>query len=177
MYKRKYGRMTSSAWLNSELEQSSSFLTVFCGALMTVAYFTVRWLTGTPYRAMLELGIADMMPPVWLFSLLQLFGFFSIGCAVGLVLGWKDCGCTADKYKGALFFVLLAAIELCWYPTLFGGELVFLGLFEAVLTVFLSVCVSVCFFRISGLSGILLSLHSVWLLYLLIFTCAVFFRN
>ena len=177
MYKRKYGRMTSSAWLNSELEQSSSFLTVFCGCAMAVAYFIVRWLTGSPYRMMLELGISDIMPPVWLFSLLQLLGFFSIGCGAGLVLGWRDCNCSVDKYKGCLFFVLLAAVELCWYPTLFGGGLMLLCVLEALLMMFLSICVAVCFFRISGLSGILLSLHSVWLLYLLIFTCAVFFRN
>ena len=169
--------MTSSAWLNSELEQSSSFLTVFCGGIMAVAYFTVRWLTGSPYRKMLELGIADIMPPVWLFSLLQLLGFLSIGCAAGLILGWKDRGCAVDKYKGCLFFVLLAVVELCWYPTLFGGGLMFLCVLEALLMMLLSVCVAVSFFRISGLSGILLSLHSVWVLYLLIFTCAIFFRN
>ena len=29
----------------------------------------------------------------------------------------------------------------------------------------------------AGLSGILLSLHSVWLLYIFVFTCSVFFRN
>ncbi len=177
MYKRKYGRMTSSAWLNSELEQSSCFLTVFCGVLMTVAYFIIRWLTGSPYRKMLELGLAEMMPPVWLFSLLQLLGLLSIGCAAGLVLGWRDKSCAVDKYKGCLFFVLLAAIELCWYPTLFGGGILFLCVIEAVLMLFLSIFVAVCFFRISGLSGILLSLHSVWLLYLLVFTCAVFFKN
>lgn len=177
MYKRKYGKMTSAAWLNTELEQSSLFLTVFVGILATVAYFIIRWLSGSPYRAMLELGIADIMPPVWLFSLLQLLGFLTVGCAAGLVLGWRDAACTVDKYKGCLFFVLMAVIELCWYPTLFGGGLVFLSLLEALAMVFLSICVAVCFFRISGLSGILLSLHSVWLVYILIFTCAVFFRN
>ena len=169
--------MTSAAWLNTELEQSSLFLTVFVGILVTVAYFIIRWLSGSPYRMMLELGIADIMPPVWLFSLLQLLGFLTVGCAAGLVLGWRDASCTVDKYKCCLFFVLMAFIEKCWYPTLFGGGLVFLAVLEALALVFLSICVAVCFFRISGLSGILLSLHSVWLVYILIFTCAVFFRN
>ena len=177
MYKKKYGRMTSAAWLNTELEHSSLFLTVFCGILVAVAYCVIRWVTGSPYRIMLELGIADIMPPVWLFSLLQLLGFLTVGCAAGLVLGWKDAGCAIDKYKGCLFFVLMAVVELCWYPTLFGGGLVFLAVLEALVMVCLAVCVAVCFFRISGLSGILISLHAVWLLYLMIFTCAVFFRN
>lgn len=177
MYKRKYGKMTSAAWLNAELEQSSSFLTVLLGVLMTVAYFVVRWLTGSPYQKMLELGIADMMPPVWFFSLLQLFGFLTVGCAAGLVLGWRTSDCAAEKYKGCLLFVLMAAVELCWYPTLFGGGLLFLCLLEAILMTALCICVTVCFFRISTLAGILLTCHSVWLLYLLIFTCAVFFKN
>ncbi len=177
MYKRKYGRMTSAAWLNAELEQTSLFCTLFCGIILTVANFVIRSVTGSPYRIMLELGIADIMPPVWLFSLLQLLGFLTIGCAAGIVLGWKDTSCAVDKYKGALFFVLMAVIELCWYPTLFGGGLVFLCVLEALLMTCLSLMVVFCFFRISGLSGILLSFHCVWIVYLLIFTCAVFFRN
>lgn len=177
MYKRKYGRMTAAAWFNSELEQTSLFFVLFCGIVLTVAYFVIRSITGNPYRVMLELGIADIMPPVWLFSLLQLLGFLTIGCAAGVVLGWKDTSCAVDKYKGALFFVLMAVIELCWYPTLFGGGLVFLSVLEALLMTCLSLIVTLYFFRISGLSGILQSLHSVWIVYLLIFTCAVFFRN
>lgn len=177
MYRRKYGRMTASAWLNAELEQSSCFLTVFCGALMTVAYFVIRWLTGSPYRKMLELGISDIMLPVWLFSLLQLFGFLTIGCAAGLVLGWRDGSCTVEKYKGCLFFVLFAALELCWYPTLFGGGLMFLCVLEVLLMMLLVMFTMLCFFRVSRFSGTLLLLHSVWVFYLLIFTCAVFFRN
>lgn len=177
MYKKKYGRMTSAAWINDELDQSSLVCTLFCGIVLTVAYFVIRSITGSPYRMMLELGISDIMPPVWLFSLLQMLGFLVIGCAAGLVLGWKDSSCAVEKYRGALFFVLMAVIELCWYPTLFGGGLVFLCVLEAVLMTCLSLMVAYSFFRISGLSGILLSLHSIWIIYLLIFTCAVFFRN
>ena len=177
MYTRKYGRMTCAAWLNDEVGQSSLFCTFFCGIALTVAYFVIRFMAGNPYRIMLELGISDLMPPVWLFSLLQMFGFLIIGCAAGLVLGWRDSSCAVDKYKGALFFVLMAVIELCWYPTLFGGGLVFLCVLEAVIIVCLALIVALHFFRISALSGILLSLHCVWVIYLLIFSCAVFFRN
>ena len=94
--------MTCAAWLNDELEQSSLFCTFFCGIVLTVAYFVIRFMAGNPYRIMLELGISDLMPPVWLLSLLQLMGFLIIGCAAGLVLGWRDAPCAVDKYKGAL---------------------------------------------------------------------------
>ena len=177
MYKKRCGRMTCAAWLNDELEQSSLFCTFFCGIVLTVAYFVIRFMAGSPYRVMLELGISDLMPPVWLLSLLQLMGFLIIGCAAGLVLGWRDVSCAVDKYKGALFFVLMAVIELCWYPTLFGGGLVFLCVLEAVIMTCLALIVVFHFFRVSALSGILLSLHCVWVIYLLIFSCAVFFRN
>lgn len=177
MYKRKYGRMTSSAWLNVELEQSSLFLTVFGGILTAGAFLAVRWHTGAPYRMMLELGIGDLVPPVWLFTLLQLLGFLTVGCAVGLVLGWREKGCAADKYKGCLLCLLTVIAELCWYPCLFGKGMVFLSLLLAITALVLAVSTAVSFFRVSGLSGILLSLHSVWLLYIFVFTCSVFFRN
>ena len=177
MYKRKYGRMTSAAWLNVELEQSSLFLTVLLGVLSAGAFIIVRWNVGAPYRMMLELGIGDLIPPVWWFTLLQLVGFLTVGCAVGLVLGWREKGCAADKYKGCLLGLLTILAELCWYPCLFGRGMVFFALLLAIAALFLAVCTAVCFFRISGLSGILLSLHSVWLIYLLVLTCNVFFRN
>lgn len=177
MYRKKYGKMTFSAWLNAEMDQSSLPLTVFVGILLGVACIAVRIVSGSPYRMMLELGISDLVPPVWLMSALRFLSFVIVGCAAGLVLGYRERGCYAEKYRGCMLFVLLAVVELCWYPTLFAAGLVFFCMLEAVVMLALSICVTVSFMRVSKFSGFILILHNVWLIYLLILSIAVFFRN
>lgn len=177
MYRKKYGKMTFSAWLNAEMEQTSLPIAIVGGILLAAACIAVRMVSGSPYRMMLELGISDLVPPVWLMSALRFLSFVTIGCAAGLVLGYRERGCYTEKYRGCMLFILLAVVELCWYPTLFGAGLVFLCLLEALLMIFLSICVTVSFLRVCKFSGFILILHNIWLIYLLILTFAVFFRN
>ena len=177
MYRKKYGKMTFSAWLNVEMEQTSLPITIFGGVLLAAASIAVRIVSGNPYRVMLELGIADLVPPVWLMTVLRFLSFVTAGCAAGLVLGYRERGCFAEKYRGCMLFILLALLELCWYPTLFVAGLVFLGLVLALLMLCLSICVTISFLRVSKLSGLILILHDVWLTYLVILCFAIFFRN
>lgn len=177
MYRKRYGRMTTLAWMSAEMRQTSLALAVICGCLCVLAYVIVRCASGTPYAVMLQLGIADLVPPVWLMTLLRFLSFAVAGCAAGLVLGWRERGCGAEKYRGCMLFILLTVLELCWYPTLFVSALVFLALLESILMLCLSVCVTVCFLRVSRLSGVILIFHSVWLVFLLVLTFSIFFRN
>ena len=177
MYRKKYGKMTLSAWLNAEMEQTSLPLAIFGGVLFAAAGIAVRIVSGTPYRVMLELGIADLIPPVWLMSFLRLLSFITAGCAAGLVLGYRERGCYAEKYRGGMLFILMAVLELCWYPTLLVAGLVFLGVVVALLMLALSICVTVCFMKVCRFAGGILILHSVWLAYLVTLTFLIFFRN
>lgn len=177
MYRKKYGKMTTLAWMSAEVRQTSLALAVIVGCLCAIAYVTVRGMSGHPYRVMLELGISDLIPPVWLMTALRFLSFLTVGCAAGLVLGWRERGCAAEKYRAGMLFLLLIALELCWYPTLFVSAMVFLAVLESLAIVVLSLLVTVGFFRVSRLSGILLVLHSVWLCYLMVLTFSIFFRN
>ena len=175
MYRKKYGRMTFSAWLNAEMEQTSLALAIFCGILLGVACIVVRVVCGGPHRMILELGISKLVPPAWLMFLARLVAFLAAGCAAGVVLGYRERGRVGEKYKGCMFFVLLAALELCWYPTLFIKGLVLLATVEAMAMVFLAVLTTVSFLRVSRFSGIILIFHTIWVIYLMLLTCAVMF--
>lgn len=177
MYKKKYGKITVNAWLNSEMECSNPFVMVAVGILLTVGGILVRAFVGSPYRTMLELGIADLVPPVWIMTLLWSLSFFTVGSAAGFILAYRLGGCDGEKYKGCMIFVLLAVLELCWYPTLFGANLVFLSVLESILILCLSVAVTFSFYRISKFAGMILFFHDIWLIYMLILNFAVFFRN
>lgn len=176
MHQKKYGKMTVSAWINLELEQSHPFLMLLIGMLLMIASITIRFFVGSPYRVILELGIESILPPVWVLSLLRTLSFLTVGCAAGFVLGHKNKLLCAEKYKGGMFFVLLAVLELLWYPTLFGASFVFLSVIESILILILSITVTVCFCHVSHFAGTILLFHDVWLIYLLILNFAILFH-
>jgi len=89
------------------------------------------------------------------------------------VMSYRLGGCEAEKYKGCLYFVLLTGVELLWYPTLFGAQLVFLSVLEAILILCLSIVVTLYFYRVTKLAGMLFFLHDIWLIYMLIMNFAV----
>ena len=177
MYKKKYGKVTVHAWLNMEMEQSRPAVMILFGMIMVAAGIIVRIAVGSPYMTVMALDIAEILPPIWLMSLLWTLSFLIIGCAAGFVLGYRAGGCEVDKYKGSMLFVLLAVLELCWYPTLFGAGLLFLSVLESILILCFSVGVTFCYYRISKFAGVLFLLHDVWLIYMLILNFAVFFKG
>ena len=176
MHSKKYGKLTVRAWLNLELEQSNPVLMLLVGSVLMLAGIAMRLYVGSPYRVILELGVASLLPPVWLLSLLRTLAFLTVGCAAGFVLGYRERGCSCEKYKGCTFFFLLALLELLWYPTLFGAAFVFLSALESVLILCLAVGVTACFYRVSKFAGMILLLHDVWLIYLLILNFAILFH-
>ncbi|MBQ9798012.1 MAG: tryptophan-rich sensory protein [Clostridia bacterium] len=176
LYQKKYGRMTIGAWLNLEMEQSNPLIMLLLGVGMVAGGILIRFFVGSPHLVILSLNIETMIPPVWLMTLLWTLSFLIVGCAAGFVLGYRARGCEVDKYKGGMLFVLLAVLELCWYPTFFGAGLLFLSVLESILILCLGIGTTLCFYRVSRFSGMLLLLHDLWLIYLLILNFAVFFR-
>ncbi len=176
MYQKKYGRTTLGAWLNLEMEQSNPFCMLLLGFGMLAGGVLIRFFVGSPHMTILSLGLDALLPPVWLMTLLWSFSFLIIGCAAGFVLGYRAPGCEVDKYKGGMLFVLLAVLELCWYPTFFGAGLLFLSVLESILILCLGVGVTFCFYRVSRFAGMLFLLHDLWLIYMLILNFAVFFQ-
>lgn len=157
-----YRRMTLRAWIGRETEQTGTGWMILSGGMTLLAFIAVRTFCGNPYRAILELGISDLIPPVWLFTLLQALAFFTAGCAAGFVLGYRTPGCAAEKYRGCMLFVLAAAVELAWYPVFFSSMMVLAAVLVALLAFLLAILTTVSFFRVSRFSGILFVLHDIW---------------
>lgn len=176
MHKKKYGRVTVNAWINLEMEESNPVLMIASGVFLALLSLLVRFSVGSPYRVIMELGVLNILPPVWLLSFLRTASFLTVGSAAGFILGHKNKGFRLEKYKGGMLFILLALLELTWYPTLFGAGFVFLSALESVLILCLSVAVTGCFYRISKFAGVILLLHDVWLSYLLTLNFAILFH-
>lgn len=175
MYKKKFGRMTVGAWLNSEMERSSPVWMLLCGTLLVLLGIAVRVGVGSPYPTLVALSVGEMVPPAWLMLFLWTLSFFVIGCAFSFVLGYRGREGQVEKYKGGMLFVLLAVLELCWYPTFFRGGYVFFSAMLALLILCLGICVMNCFYRVSKFAGALMLLHNIWLVYGLLLNFTVLF--
>lgn len=176
MHKKKYGKMTVGAWLNSELDRTNCIAVVILGIVFAICGIIVRIWIGSPYRTILELGIAEVSPPAWLMTIVWTVAFFINGCAAGIVLTYKTGGLDSEKYRGCLYLFLLTLLELLWYPTLFGGQLVFISVLESLLILCLSIIITLFFYRVTKFAGMLFLLHDVWLIYMLIMNIAILFQ-
>ena len=177
MHKKKYGKMTVNAWLTMEMERSNPFVMIALGVLLTVTALLVRGWTGSPYGVLLALDIRDLIPSVWIMTLLWSISFLTIGSAGGFVIAYRACGREIEKYKGCMFFILLVVMELLWYPAFFGAQVIFLSVLLAILCLCLAIAVTFFFYRVTKFAGMLLFLHDVWLIYMLILNFAVLFRG
>lgn len=176
MYSKRYGKLTARAWLNREMENAHPFGMLLAGVGCMLGGIILRGCAGSPYPVILELGIGELIPPAWMMAFLWSASFFTIGCAAGFILGYRQAGGAEEKYKGCMLFLLLYAAELCWYPALFAARLVFLSALLCVLILCISIWVTACFYRVAKLAGLLLLLHDVWLIYMVILNFAVLFH-
>ena len=177
MFKKKYGRLTVGAWLSLEMEQSSPVITLLFGVCYFLAGIAVRICVGSPYPVLMALGIGELVPPAWILSFLWSISFFIVGSAFGFLLAYRERGCSGEKYKGGMLFLLLAVLELLWYPTFFCGALVFLSVLESILILCLCVWVTAIAYRVTKFVGMILLLHDVWLIYMLILNFAILFHT
>ena len=176
MHKKQYGKMTVSAWLASEMERSNPFVMLTVGVLPVLAGIPVRIWVGSPYRTILLLGIDDRVPPVWLMMLCWTVALFTVGCAAGFVFAYRACGRREEKYKGCMFFILLAVLEFCWYPAFFGAQMIFLSALLAIACLCVSLAATFSFYRVTKFAGMIFLLHDIWLIYMMILNFAILFQ-
>ena len=146
------------------------------GGLLLAVFFVVRFTSGSPYVVMQRLRLWSCIPPVFLTTFLFTLWFLLIGCAFGLCLGCPGRGREAEKYKGGMLFILLAVLELVWYPCFFVRAEVFLSVLLSILCVALCVGVFLCFRKVSKLCACVMLIHAIWLIYLTIVCFIALFR-
>lgn len=142
--------------------------------LLSVGIF-VRWVCGSPVAVIHMLGVASIVPPVWLMVLLSSASYVAGGVALGSALGWRACARNDKKYQGAMWFCIMASLSYVWYPIFFCSNLFFVSTIVSSLCLFCAICATVCFACVSFLSFWSMILYDIWLLYLMLLNFQVFF--
>lgn len=149
--------------------KSSNGLTyaLVLGALLALCAMGVRFWWGAPYQGMTQMGIREILPPVWLMGLLWSLWYFALGAVLGMVLSTYGHNCI-DAWRGACFFLLMIGVGFLWYPLFFVKQNPLLSLAVLVAVIVLCTVCALQWQRLSVIAGAVLWLHVLWLFYLLI---------
>ena len=150
-------------------EKNSNTLTcaLVFGALLALCGMGVRLWYGAPYAGLTQMGIREIIPPVWLMSLLWTLWYFALGALVGAILCAFGKNCI-NAWRGACFFLLMICIGFLWYPLFFVKHSLVLSLLVLVAVLVLC-CISALYWQTLSLAaGAVLWLHALWLIYMFI---------
>lgn len=148
-----------------------------CAGILLAVSFAVRLSAGSPYEVMHRLHLWSYIPPTFIMMLIISFWYLLMGGVFGLCLGGCCRGREIEKYKGGMLFILLVVLELVWYPCFFVKTEVFFSLLLLLLCFLLCIGVTVCFWKVSGLCGVVMLFHCLWLLYLIAVNVLVLFHT
>ena len=161
--------------VRGELRRIDRGYVFLVSAILLAAGIFTRWISGNPTRTIHTLGLANVVPPVWIMVILFSASYLTGGLALGSALGEKSVCRPERKYQGAMWFCICASLGYAWYPVFFCAELFFCSLVISILCLFCAVCTTVCFAKVSFISFWSMILYDAWLVYLLILNFQIFF--
>ena len=150
----------------------------YVGALMLLLLaILLRFLSGSPYQVWLLLNVRQLLPPLWILSLVDGVFTLAMGFACGLIMASRRKSEQCSKYRGGMFFVLLFSLRFAAYPLLFRGAMLAAAVVFMLLTCLTGAICCKLFFDTHRLSGIVAICFLIWNCYLtmMLFSCILSF--
>jgi tryptophan-rich sensory protein len=144
---------------------------------LTLAGSIVRGVSGSPYQNGMMLRFGSLFPPVWLMGLMWMLWYALLGAALFCVLSdVRNDACTeAIKYRGGMSFLCMLFLGFLWYPVFFSTGRIFLSVLICASVLVLCVVTAWCYRVAFRLTAVLLTIHALFLLWLLILNIAALF--
>ena len=137
------------------------------GAGVALCGMGIRFWCGSPNTGITQMGIRELIPPVWLMSLLWMLWYFLLGAVLGAILYAYGRNCIG-AWRGAFFFLLMIFVGFLWYPLFFVKQQLVLSLLVIVVAAGLCAVCALHWQCLSLGAGVVLWLHLLWMLYMLI---------
>ncbi len=105
------------------MDMKAKLLPVTVGGGITLATaLLTRFLTGSPFWLVHSETVAEVLPPLWLLSLLWMTAYMAVGGAAGYVFSCPVKGSLreAHLWRGSTFLILAVVLSLAWYALLLG---------------------------------------------------------
>lgn len=135
----------------------------------------IRLACPPPHTLYKIFGMASFMPPIWI-SVIAMSAFFFLGGASFFgALSYKYE--SVYKYKGSMFFVIMASLSFAWYPVFFSLNLFFLSLIMCIVACICAYLTASAYARLSSFLGSIMMLCALWLTYLVLLNFICTFKN
>lgn len=151
-----------------------SFLSVICASLFVIIAVIIRGYTGNPYRIINHCDIKDLIPSVWVMTIIWILWFVLLGIAFGSIFSGEKNNNNENKYKCGMLFTTMMALEYAWYPMFFGKGALFLALLICECVLLLSVFCFISFLRINLYYAMIMCGFSLWMIWMVILNFIVF---
>ncbi len=156
--------------------RSVAAMLVGAGALMLTGTI-VRGVSGSPYQNGMMLRFASLFPPVWLMGLCWMVWYALLGAALfGVLTDARRDACTlAVKYRGGMSFLCMLFLGFLWYPVFFCTGRIFLSVLICMAVLALCAVTAWCYRAAFRMASAVLTLHVLFLLWLLILNVSALF--
>lgn len=152
--------------------QKSTFtnISIFCGITSAVLTLIIIFVSGSPYDMLHKTDSSNAIPPIWVWGIASTIFSFLAGYATGILIGNMWCGkITGDNeisaYRGLIFFVALFFLSNAHYPLFFVAERFIISLIPAILSIVFAIACAAFWAKPSPLSCVLISVYSIWMIY------------
>ncbi|MBR2446957.1 MAG: tryptophan-rich sensory protein [Clostridia bacterium] len=135
------------------------------GAILSLCAVSVRFWWGSPHASITQMGIREVLPPVWLMGFLWLLWYFALGATLGGVLYTYGKNCI-DAWRGTCFFLLMIGVGFLWYPLFFVRHYFLFSLIVLLAVIALAAVCALQWQKLSPMAGIVMWLHVLWLFYM-----------
>ena len=149
-----------------------------CG-MGLLAAVAVASTVGSPLPILHLLGAGEILPPVWILSVLWLMGYGILGGAAGHVLAcaaWSSFR-EAVIWRGLTFLVIEVTFSFAWYSLSFGSFHLVIAWICLMLGVVAGGICTLSWFSVQRIPAMLCGGVTLWFLYLALCHLVVILHN
>lgn len=154
----------------SEKKSIFTNISIISGITCAAISLIVIFLSGSPLDMLHKTNESNAVPPIWVWGISSIVFSFLAGYAAGILIGNMFCGrikggIESSAYIGLIFFVILLFLSNLHYPLFFVAERFIISLLIAILAFASAIACAVFWAKPSPLSTVLISIFSLWLIY------------
>ena len=154
----------------SEKKSIFTNVSLISGITCAVISLLVIFLSGSPLDMLHKTDGTNTVPPIWVWGISSVVFSFLSGYAAGILIGNMFCGrikggIESSAYIGLIFFVILLFLSNLHYPLFFVAERFIISLLIAFLAFAATIACAVFWAKPSPFSTVLISIFSLWLIY------------
>lgn len=154
-------------------------ISLICGIASAAISLIIIFLSGSPHEMLHKTDANNTVPPVWVWGISSAVFCFLSGYAAGILIGnmWcrKITGTNEiSAYRGLIFFVSLLFLSNAHYPLFFVAEKLLISLIVVIIAIVSAIACAIFWAKPSPLSSVLVSVYSLWLIYVaFVNTCII----